>query len=259
MGIPNVAVYYIYVKTLNFLLFIRCIQWIYPYLECMNSTHESPPSKRDQKRQAIARAALNIAAFDGWSEATITKAAVASGLPALEGRRLFPGGVMELLACYSAVLDTELETRAAGASLASMRVHERIAWLVRTRLEMMEPHKEAMRRAAAFMALPWNSGSGVQRVWAVSDHVWRLAGDTSTDFNYYTKRGLLVKVYVSTLLYWLNDTSSGHAESWEFLERRIQAVLTVGKRMGTLNKRVTEFVEQTADQLLNRRKYRTKR
>ena len=39
--------------------------------------------------------------------------------------------------------------------------------------------------------------------------MWRIAGDTSTDFNHYTKRMTLGAVYGSTLLVWLDDQSEG--------------------------------------------------
>ena len=59
------------------------------------------------------------------------------------------------------------------------------------------------------------------------DLMWRAAGDTATDFNFYTKRGLLAGVYGSTILFWLDDGSEGYAESWAFLDRRIADVMNI--------------------------------
>jgi ubiquinone biosynthesis protein COQ9 len=215
-------------------------------------------SPRDEKRHAIVQHAVKIACFDGWNEATITKAAVAAGFPALEGRRLFPEGVSELLGCYADMIDAMLVEKAATVDLSAMRVHDRIAWLVRTRLELIAPHKEAIRRAASWLLLR-ERATLVHGMWDVSDVMWRLAGDNSTDINYYTKRMLLMKVYASTLIFWLNDESTNHAESWEFLNRCIQGVLVMGKHMGKTRASLSAAVEGMADQLLNRKKYRTKR
>ena len=57
------------------------------------------------------------------------------------------------------------------------------------------------------------------------DVIWRAAGDTSTDFNFYTKRGLLAAVYASTVLFWLDDRSEDCAATWAFLDRRIAEVM----------------------------------
>jgi ubiquinone biosynthesis protein COQ9 len=61
------------------------------------------------------------------------------------------------------------------------------------------------------------------------DAIWRAAGDTATDWNFYTKRGLLAGVFSSTVLCWLDDTSEDHAETWAFLDRRIADVMRVPK------------------------------
>ena len=55
--------------------------------------------------------------------------------------------------------------------------------------------------------------------------MWRLAGDTSTDYNHYTKRITLGAVYASTLVTWLDDSSEGFFETAGFLDRRIDNVM----------------------------------
>ena len=64
----------------------------------------------------------------------------------------------------------------------------------------------------------------------------RAAGETANDFNYCSTRGLFVGVYGSTLLFWLEDDSENRAESWAFLDRRIDNVMQVPRVMGRLKK-----------------------
>ena len=54
--------------------------------------------------------------------------------------------------------------------------------------------------------------------------MWRLAGDTATDFNHYSKRAILGSIYAATLLVWLDDDSDGQAETTAFLDRRLGEV-----------------------------------
>ena len=64
--------------------------------------------------------------------------------------------------------------------------------------------------------------------------MWQAAGDVSTDFNFYTKRGLLAGVLSATTLYWMNDGSDGQADTRAFLDRRISEVMQVPQVMGRL-------------------------
>jgi len=59
--------------------------------------------------------------------------------------------------------------------------------------------------------------------------MWRIAGDTSTDFNHYTKRMTLGAVYASTLIAWLDDQSEGWSDTAAFLDRRIDDVMKFEK------------------------------
>jgi ubiquinone biosynthesis protein COQ9 len=68
--------------------------------------------------------------------------------------------------------------------------------------------------------------------------IWYAAGDTATDFNYYTKRALLAGVYSATVLYWLDDKSEDFAKTWTFLDRRIADVMRVPQVLGALRERL---------------------
>src|SRR4029077_14179482 len=89
--------------------------------------------------------------------------------------------------------------------------------------------REAARRALALLALPLNAGLGLKLLYRTVDAMWYAAGDTSADFNFYTKRAILAGVYSSTLLYWLNDRAEGSEATWSFLDRRIDDVMKFEK------------------------------
>jgi ubiquinone biosynthesis protein COQ9 len=123
-----------------------------------------------------------------------------------------------------------LERLEAGAPPA--RIRDKVTQAVRVRLEALAPHKEAERLAIAFWMRPLRKWEGAKLVWKTADVIWTHAGDTATDYNRYTKRGLLSGVLTATTLFWLNDTSKDHQDSWAFLDRRIENVMTVGKIVG---------------------------
>ena len=85
--------------------------------------------------------------------------------------------------------------------------------------------RESLRRALALLALPTNVPFAAKLGWRSADIMWRLAGDTATDYNHYSKRAILGAVYASTMAVFLNDESDGFADTRAFLARRIDQVM----------------------------------
>jgi ubiquinone biosynthesis protein COQ9 len=79
------------------------------------------------------------------------------------------------------------------------------------------------------LALPTNVPDAARIGWRAADRAWKAMGDPSTDFNYYTKRMILTGVHATTLAYWLQDDSEDSAETWAFLDRRIENVMGIEK------------------------------
>jgi ubiquinone biosynthesis protein COQ9 len=181
------------------------------------------------QKEAILEAALAHAPFDGFSEKTLSRAAADSGVEKSALPRLFPLGPQSLVEFYSDWADFEMEARLGALDLKSMKVRERIRTAVRTRLAILGGHKEAARRAAAFLSLPPNLFLATKLLYRAVDAMWRATGDTSTDFNFYTKRAILAAVWSSTLMRWFNDQSQDGTETDEFLAARIENVMQFEK------------------------------
>jgi len=113
--------------------------------------------------------------------------------------------------------------------LAKMPVRERIRSLVQFRLDAVTGQEEALRRAMAIMAMPQNAARSLKTGWHSADIMWRLAGDTATDYNHYTKRTILAGVYGAALAVFVGDDSDGKADTKAFLARRIDGVMKFEK------------------------------
>ncbi len=186
----------------------------------------------DKKRLALLDAALRHVPFDGWTWRAIDAAAKDLEIDPVEARRLYPGGPEEMIRAFSSEADRQMLAGLERLDLESMKVRDKVTAGVRLRLEAVAAHREAARRALAFFAMPQYVASGLRCLYRTVDAIWYAAGDTATDYNFYTKRGLLAGVYSSTLLYWLNDKSDDYAATWAFLDRRIAEVLKVAGRLG---------------------------
>lgn len=181
----------------------------------------------DRAKSRLLGAALAHVPFDGWSDVTLRAAVADSGLAAGLAAGLFPRGGIDLAAAYHKWGDQSLRAELAQADLSALRFRERVTQAVRLRLELVD--KEAVRRGVALFALPQHALEGAALIWGTADTIWTALNDTSRDINWYSKRATLSAVYSSTVLYWMGDSSEGNAETWAFLDRRIENVMQFEK------------------------------
>jgi len=194
-----------------------------------------PMAERVAQKDAILEASLVHAAFDGWSRRTLNQAAEDAGFDHATARRLFPQGGDSLLAWLGDWADRRMLEQVDHEALARMPVRERIATLVRTRIEVLDDHKEAMRRAALIRGNPANIGTAGKALWRTVDRIWDAAGfsiSREQGLSRYSRRATLAGVMVSTVLYWLEDISPDNEETWAFLDRRIEDVMRFGQLRG---------------------------
>lgn len=187
------------------------------------------PSPLERLRRQLALAVGENAVFDGWSRQAVDSAARQLGIDPVQARLAMPKSQAGLIDLYIQEVDRGLEAYFTPHRLSKLKVREKIDALVWRRLEIMAPAREAVRRALAILALPQNIPLALRISWRTADLMWRIAGDTSTDFNHYTKRMTLGAVYGSTLLVWLDDKSEGRTDTARFLERRIEDVMKFEK------------------------------
>ena len=183
----------------------------------------------DRAKDRLLLAILPNVPFDGWSLAAIRAGARSLAMSEAEAMALFPSAGADLIAAFSRWADRAMLEEVAAKDMSALRVPERIAAAVRIRLHVLEPHREAVRRGLTLLALPLNAALGLRLLYETVDAMWYAAGDTSTDYNFYTKRALLAGVVAATTLYWLDDRSPGGANTDAFLERRLADVAQIPK------------------------------
>ena len=199
---------------------------------------------RDAQREALLKATLPHVPFDGWTHTALMAGARDAGIEHAFADDAFPGGMAELLEFYHRRADIEMvRALEARPDLATLKTREKVALAIRLRLEANAGHREAIRQALSYLALPTNAPLGAKCLYRTVDAIWYAAGDKATDFSFYTKRGLLAGVYSATVLYWLNDKSEDFSDTWAFLDRRIADVMKIYE----LRARVDRLMEQMPD------------
>jgi ubiquinone biosynthesis protein COQ9 len=187
-------------------------------------------------QDSILKAALPIIPFDGWTERALKQAAKDAGFDPVMVDAVFPAGVDDAIDHYAQMMDGAMEKSLKQDKNPPARIQDKIKQAIAFRLDAMAPNKEVERLACAHWLRPMRKARGAKILWRTADRIWTYAGDTSTDYNFYTKRTLLCGVLSSTFLYWFNDTSPNHGATHAFTDRRIQNILSFGRALSTFKK-----------------------
>jgi len=203
-------------------------------------------------RDLVLLATLPHVVFEGWNQAAL-RAGTAdlgemSGLDLMVAERAFPGGMADMARHFSNWADRRMVAEMGKLDMSTLKVRDRIAAGVRLRLQVLAPHREAMRPLLSFLSLPQHVAMALSCGYDTVSEIWYAAGDESTDFNFYTKRALLAPVLATTILYWLADDGDGAGdfpETWAFLDRRIADVLKIPPLKGKLMDRLSRMPTPT--------------
>ncbi|MFW2831275.1 COQ9 family protein [Sphingomonas sp. ID0503] len=181
----------------------------------------------DEMRAKLAPVVPAHAAFDGWTAFALDRAAEEAGIAPMHAALALPKPI-DMIDAWFGWIDGELARRLTPEALGAMKVRARITTLVATRTEIAGRHKDALARALPILGL--NPARAAKLGWRAADGMWRMAGDTATDLNHYTKRTTLAGVYAATILAFLDYEGEGEGDGWRaFLDRRIEDVMRFEK------------------------------
>lgn len=205
------------------------------------------PGNDEQLKETVTAGVVARAGAEGFSDVLLARVGREFDIDKSALARLFPSGVASVIEAWSGIVDAGMEKKVQKLDLKAMRVRERISTAVKTRLAILKPDKNAARRAAAFLSLPPTLPLAAKLLYRTVDSMWRAVGDTSTDFNFYTKRGILAGVWSSTLFRWFNDSSEDEHETDAFLAARIENVMQIERVKAVVAKGFSRVFAQAAE------------
>ncbi len=207
--------------------------------------------KLDKKeiRFDLIRAMLPHVPFDGWSWEAMEQGALDIGFEKKKTsslrikifKDLFKKGSIDFIDVFSEMIDLEVKENFVLIDPKPERIPEKIKKIIMLRLNLCQNYKEAIRSSISLTALPINAKTSINILYRTCNSIWRIAGDKSTDFSFYTRRISLATVYTSTLFFWLNDKSNDNVETEYFLDRRLRDI----SKISTLKKPFSEVIKFT--------------
>ncbi len=195
--------------------------------------------KFERERKTILNRALIDIENSGFNEKMLLNAAKNCKISEGKLGRLFPEGIFELKQYYFSKIDEQMLQKIKTQNYENIRVRDKIFNGVLIRLELFKKNKTSIKYI--FVSESSNPIKSLKHLWRTSDLIWKSAGDSSTDYNHYTKRLLLSWVYITTLICWFNDKSRNINDTKLFLNRRIDEVLEFGKQSGKIKSKISKL------------------
>ena len=186
----------------------------------------------NQIRIELIKAMLTHVPFDGWTWEAMEQGAIDIGYEHKKTsserikifKDLFKNGSIDFIDIFSEIIDLEVKKNYNSIETKPERVPEKIKKIIMIRLNLCQKYKEAVRSSISLSAIPVNTKISINILYRTCNSIWRIVGDKSTDFSFYTRRISLAAVYTSTLLFWLNDKSNNNIETEFFLDRRLKDI-----------------------------------
>ena len=149
---------------------------------------------------------------------------------------ILPNGFKSLMIEVNQIINERLRSEKTPKNFKIFRTHEKVIFFTLKRLEIfneiLDKYKFFKETLKPFIFLNTS-----KTLFQIADEIWFLSGDRSTDYNYYTKRFLLMKIYALTFSFFIFDSSENFQNTKKFLEKQIEFVLVFGKLKQKLKKK----------------------
>lgn len=189
-----------------------------------------------KEKLAILAKFLENTPFEKWSNDNLIHSAKQCGFDRGYLFLLFPKGIEDLTVFFHQLNNEKLTSKFLETKETISSTTEKVIYLIELKLDLYNQHRKAIPFLMQYNLKPTNFCQTQKFLWQTCNHIWYLAGDNSTDYNYYTKRILLEYVYSSTIMYWISDDSKDYVETKKFLRKKIQEILKLGKIKNSISK-----------------------
>ncbi len=144
-----------------------------------------------------------IVSSDGWSE-NITKKLVNKNINSEELLYYFPNGYKDMLKFSLDEINHSLIKKISKVNIINLPLSKRIKKILINRMQILNQDKMFFKKTFYHLLLPKNTKILKKSLYKSVDAMWYLAGDNSTDFNFYTKRITLAGIYINAIFIFFN-------------------------------------------------------
>jgi ubiquinone biosynthesis protein COQ9 len=166
-----------------------------------------------KKRQVVLRFAKEFVSEKGLTKNCLENISKKYGLNIDETNLLFPQGNIDLIKFALDQLNNDLEVYCRQIDLIRLPIHKRIRKVLLSKISLMNKDKSFYRTIFLNLLIPKKNFSLSSQLYNSVDQLWFIAGDSSTDFNFYTKRLILSGIYSRVMLFFFNNNNQEELEN----------------------------------------------
>ena len=166
-----------------------------------------------KKRQVVLRFAKEFVSENGLTKNCLENISKKYGLNTDETDLLFPQGNIDLIKFALEQLNNDLEVYCKQIDLIRLPIHKRIRKVLLSKISLMNKDKPFYRSIFLNLLIPKKNFSLSSQLYNSVDQLWFIAGDSSTDFNFYTKRLILSGIYSRVMLFFFNNNNQEELEN----------------------------------------------
>ena len=185
------------------------------------------------KRLKILKLAKIIVAEHGLTSQTLKNISKKYDLDIHEINLLFPEGQNDLLKFALEQLNIDLENYCKKLDLIRLPVHKRIRKILLSKIYIMNKEKKFYKKIFLSLLIPKKNFSLPNKLYKSVDQIWFIAGDTSVDFNFYTKRLILAGIYSRVIFFFFNNNNQKLLE--DLLDSNLKRVSKIPELKTKLN------------------------
>ncbi len=209
-----------------------------------------------ENKQKILDNFLKIVAFEGWSKETLILAIKNSNIDEKLLPIIFENDILSLIEFITLTRCQQLKKIVENnQDFYSKKTHEKISYLIFTMLNFDKDNKIAIKRLINFYVDPKNIiptkncnqylGSrplyqSFKEVYYVADFLWNICLDKSTDFNFYSKRIILAKILIRSVLFYVDDISENSIKTENFINMQLDNVIKFAKIKNSSKKKIND-------------------
>ena len=140
----------------------------------------------------------------------------------------FPNEYQSLNKELNTLINSMMNRSKKPKNFNKLRLNEKIKYFVIKRLALTDEIFD-FKKLAKLNLTSKSPKNTFKILFDISDEIWFLVGDKSLDFNFYSKRFILMNIYLNSFLYLISQKKRNLKNLEIFVEKQIKAVLTFGK------------------------------
>tara|TARA_B100000035_G_scaffold84653_1_gene71145 strand:- start:691 stop:1350 length:660 start_codon:yes stop_codon:yes gene_type:complete len=140
----------------------------------------------------------------------------------------FPNEYQSLNKELNTLINSMMNRSKRPKNFYKLRLNEKIKYFVIKRLTLTDEIFD-FKKLAKLNLTSKSPKNAFKILFDISDEIWFLVGDKSLDFNFYSKRFILMNIYLNSFLYLISQKKRDFENLEIFVEQQIKAVLTFGK------------------------------